>query len=129
MDRIALLAGAVSTVIFAGGVLPMLIKAVRTKDLSSYSLGNIVLSNAGNVIHSVYVFQLPAGPVWWLHTFHLFSTALMLIWYVRYTVTTHARGRPDWLVRPKRWWRRAPSVDLGQSSEQRFDEQRADPWT
>ena len=47
---IPLLAGAVSTVIFAGGTLPMLVKAARTKDLSSYSLGNIVLSNLGNVI-------------------------------------------------------------------------------
>lgn len=85
MDTIAVLAGSVSTVIFACGVLPMLIKAARTKDLSSYSLGNMVLSNAGNVIHTVYVFQLPAGPVWWLHSFHLCSTALMLVWYLRYT--------------------------------------------
>ena len=98
MDRIALLAGAVSTAMFACGMLPMLIKAVRTKDLSSYSLGNIVLSNAGNVIHSVYVFQLPAGPVWGLHLFHLCSTALMLVWYLRYTVLP-TRGQPGTMVR------------------------------
>ena len=107
MDQIALLAGAVSTVMFACGVLPMLIKAIRTKDLSSYSLGNMVLSNAGNVIHSVYVFQLPAGPVWWLHTFHLGSTALMLVWYLRYTeLPTRGRravmvGSPEALAAPR----------------------------
>lgn len=82
---IPLLAGAVSTVIFAGGTLPMLVKAARTKDLSSYSLGNIVLSNLGNVIQSIYVFHLPVGPMWVLHTFYLLSTALMLFWYLRYT--------------------------------------------
>jgi hypothetical protein len=43
-----------------------------------------VLSNLGNLIHSVYVFHLPAGPVWVLHTFYLVTTALMLVWYLRY---------------------------------------------
>ncbi len=85
MSSIALLAGVVSTAIFVGSMLPMLVKARRTKDLRSYSVGNIVLSNAGNLVHSVYVFSLPVGPVWWLHSFHLTSTALMLVWYVRYT--------------------------------------------
>jgi hypothetical protein len=58
---IPMLADAVSTVIFAGSTLPMLAKAARTKDLGSYSLGNIVLSNLGNLIHSLYVFHLPPG--------------------------------------------------------------------
>jgi hypothetical protein len=40
-------------VAFAGSMLPMVVKAARTKDLSSYSLGNIVLSNLGNLIHLV----------------------------------------------------------------------------
>jgi uncharacterized protein with PQ loop repeat len=82
---IPVLAGVVSTVIFACSTLPMLVKAARTKDLSSYSLGNIVLSNFGNLVHSVYVFHLPAGPMWVLHSFYLLSTALMLVWYLRYT--------------------------------------------
>lgn len=77
-------AGSISTVIFALGTMPMLVKAARTKDLSSYSLGNIAMSNVGNVIHSFYVFHLPIGPVWALHTFYLFSTGLMLAWYLRY---------------------------------------------
>ena len=86
MDRaIPLLAGAVSSVVFVCSTLPMLIKAARTRDLSSYSLGNILLSNLGNLIHSVYVFDLPAGPIWALHSFHLLSTGLMLVWYLRYT--------------------------------------------
>jgi uncharacterized protein with PQ loop repeat len=80
-------AGAVSTVIFAVSLLPMLIKAGRTKDLSSYSFGNIGLANLGNTVHSIYVFNLPAGPVWVLHSFYLVSTVLMLIWYLRYELS------------------------------------------
>jgi uncharacterized protein with PQ loop repeat len=78
------IAGTTSTIIFALSTLPMLVKAFQTKDLGSYSLGNILLANAGNVIHSVYVFHLPAGPIWLLHTFYLVTTGLMLIWYLRY---------------------------------------------
>ena len=58
---IPVMAGTVSTVMFVASTLPMLVKAVRTKDLTSYSLGNILLSNLGNLIHSVYVFSLPVG--------------------------------------------------------------------
>ena len=42
-----LLAGMVSTTIFAGSVLPMLVKAVRSRDLSSYSLGNLAFGAPG----------------------------------------------------------------------------------
>ncbi len=79
-------AGSISTVIFALSMLPMLLKAARSKDLASYSPGNIMLSNVGNVIYSVYVFDLPAGPVWALHSFYVVSTGLMLVWYVRYVL-------------------------------------------
>ena len=82
---VATIAGAISTSIFALSVLPMLVKAVRTKDLESYSFPQVLLSNVGNVVHSVYVFSLPAGPIWALHTFYLVSAALMLMWYLRYT--------------------------------------------
>jgi hypothetical protein len=78
------IAGMISTAIFALSTLPMLRKAVQTKDLSSYSLSNIVLSNAGNVVHAVYVFHLPPGPLWLLHSFYLVTTGLMLVWYLRY---------------------------------------------
>jgi len=77
------LAGMVSTAVFAGSVLPMLHKALRTREMSSYSLGNIALANVGNAVHSVYVFDLPPGPIWFLHTFYVLSSALMLYWYLR----------------------------------------------
>src|SRR6185369_485769 len=82
--NIPLVAGAASTMIFAVSTLPMLVKAYRSRDLSSYSLGNIALANVGNAVHSVYVFSLPPGPIWALHTFYLMTSALMLAWYVRY---------------------------------------------
>jgi len=72
--------------IFAGSTLPMLVKAWRTRDLSSYSLGNILLANIGNIVHSVYIFSLPPGPIWALHSFYVMSTGLMLVWYLRYDV-------------------------------------------
>ncbi|HKX68299.1 MAG TPA: hypothetical protein VJN29_13860 [Intrasporangium sp.] len=83
-SSIPIAAGAVATVIFAGSVLPMLGKAARTKDLSSYSRGHLLLANLGNLFYSVYVFHLPPGPIWALHTFYLASSALMLLWSVRY---------------------------------------------
>jgi hypothetical protein len=82
--EVPVLAGATSTAIFAMSTLPMLYKAGKTRDLSSYSLGNILLSNIGNLIHSVYVFSLPMGPIWLLHSFYLVTTGLMLIWYLQY---------------------------------------------
>lgn len=82
--NLPVIAGAISTTIFALSTLPMLFKAFRTKDLSSYSLGNILLANVGNVVHSAYVFSLPPGPIWLLHTFYLVTTGLMLVWYLRY---------------------------------------------
>lgn len=84
MTDLPLIAGTVSTVIFATSYMPMLVKAVRTKDLSSYSPTQLVLTNFGNVLYSAYVFSLPLGPIWALHSFYLVSTALMLVWYVRY---------------------------------------------
>ncbi|MDT8307393.1 MAG: hypothetical protein RRC07_15790 [Anaerolineae bacterium] len=78
------IAGFISTALFALGTLPMLTKAFRTKNMASYSLGNILLSNVGNIIYSLYVFSLPLGPIWFLHSYYLLTTALMLLWYVRY---------------------------------------------
>ena len=83
-DLIPVIAGVVSSAIFVTSALPMLIKAFRTKDLKSYSLHSIALSNIGNVIHSAYVYSLPAGPIWILHGFYLITTGLMLLWYLQY---------------------------------------------
>lgn len=84
--NLPLLAGMVSTTLFVVSYLPMLAKAFRTRDLGSYSLGNLVLANVGNGVHSVYVFSLPLGPIWILHTFYLVSTVIMLVWHRRYAV-------------------------------------------
>ena len=92
--NLPVIAGTLSTSIFVISALPMLIKALRTKDLKSYSLGNILLSNLGNVIHSVYVFSLPAGPIWLLHSFYLVTAGLMLVWYVRYEWRPFSGARP-----------------------------------
>lgn len=83
--NLPVIAGTLSTSIFMISALPMLVKALRTKDLKSYSLGNILLANVGNVFYSVYVFHLPVGPIWLLHAFQMAVTGLMLVWYVRYS--------------------------------------------
>ena len=81
---IALLAGTVSTILFASSALPMLIKALRTRDLRSYSPANLVLANVGNGVHCIYVVHLPAGPIWALHGFYVVTSALMLLWWLRF---------------------------------------------
>jgi uncharacterized protein with PQ loop repeat len=83
-SSVAVIAGMVSTVIFALSTLPMLIKAARTRDLGSYSRGNLFLANLGNAVHCVYVAQLPAGPIWALHAFYVVTSGLMLLWHLRY---------------------------------------------
>jgi uncharacterized protein with PQ loop repeat len=99
--NLPLIAGTISTTIFAVSTLPMLLKAFKTKDLRSYSLGNILLANVGNLIHSVYVFHLPAGPIWLLHSFYLLSTALMLVWYLRYQWRPRVPSSPDSVRLPR----------------------------
>ena len=81
---VAVLAGSVSTALFVGSYLPMLLKAFRTKNLDSYSRGNLVLATVGNAVYSIYVFSLPFGPIWFLHTFYVVATLLMLVWHLRH---------------------------------------------
>jgi hypothetical protein len=90
---VAVLAGSVSTALFVGSYLPMLLKAFRTKDLDSYSRGNLVLATVGNAVYSVYVFSLPLGPIWFLHSFYVIATLMMLVWHVRHAVPARP-GRP-----------------------------------
>ena len=80
---LAVIAGVVSTGLFAMSYVPMLVKAVRTKDLASYSLGNLAITNAGNAVYSAYVFSLPFGPIWFLHSFYVVASLLMLVWFLR----------------------------------------------
>jgi hypothetical protein len=77
----AMLAGTVSTVLFAAANLPMVVKAVRSGDLRSYSASALILGNAGNLVHTVYVVSLPFGPIWVLHAFYLATMAVMLALY------------------------------------------------
>ena len=82
--QLQVLAGVTSSVIFIFSNLPMVLKAVKTRDLKSYSLGHLALSNLGNMIHWVYISSLPFGPIWFLHGFFTVVTALMLLWYFQY---------------------------------------------
>jgi len=99
---ISLVAGMVSTTLFAFSMLPMLLKAARTHDLESYSLTNLATINLANLVHSVYVFAMPLGPIWILHSFYLVASALMLVWWLRYSHERHGSraaapvaGTPD----------------------------------
>ena len=80
---IPIVAGTVSTVAFAISNLPMLRKALRTRDVSSYSLSSLVMINGANLVYSLYVFTLPFGPIWALHTFYVVSCAVMLVLCLR----------------------------------------------
>ncbi len=81
---LSMLAGFASSTIFISSNLPMLFKAFKTKNLSSYSLGHLVLGNLGNTVYWLYVISLPVGPVWFLQGFFSTASALMLLCYLRY---------------------------------------------
>lgn len=70
--------------IFATSQIPMLVRAFRTKDLQSYSAANLVLANVGNLVHWLYIVNLPFGPIWFLHGFYSISSFIMLLWYVQH---------------------------------------------
>jgi uncharacterized protein with PQ loop repeat len=80
---VPVMAGMIATMVFAISNLPMLRKALRTRDVSSYSLPSMIMINAANAVYSLYVFTLPFGPIWALHTFYVISCAIMLALCVR----------------------------------------------
>jgi hypothetical protein len=90
LEDMQIFAGVISTLMFVSSNLPMLWKAFTTKNLTSYSLGHISLSNAGNLIYWLYLFTLPMGPVWFLHGFNTLVAGLMLVGYLHYQ--GHNRG-------------------------------------
>lgn len=92
---LAVLAGSVSTIVFVASYLPMLVKAARTRDLGSYSVGNLVLANVGNAVYSIYVFSLPVGPIWALHSFYVVSSLAMLAMWVGYALHRDAPRHAD----------------------------------
>jgi hypothetical protein len=69
MAQLQVVAGSVAGLIFAAASWNMLVKAWRTKDLRSYSLGQIVLNNVGNLIYWLYVISLPFGPIYFMQAF------------------------------------------------------------
>ena len=90
-----MIAGTVSTVVFAVSNLPMLRKALRTRDVSSYSVPSMAMINGANVVYSLYVFSLPIGPIWALHTFYVISCAIMLVLCVRTRLAASQGTRTD----------------------------------
>lgn len=89
MEQMQMVAGSVAGLIFALGSVDMLVKAWRTKDLRSYSLGQIVLNNAGNLFYWLYVLSLPFGPIYFMHGFFTLVSLLMLLWYFLYQAAPH----------------------------------------
>jgi len=85
VDEVALLAGLASTTLFVVSYLPMLYRALRTKDLRSYSRASLVFANIGNVVQAIYIYSLPVGPIWFLHGFYLAASALMLGLHIRHS--------------------------------------------
>ena len=83
-ESVQMLAGLASTAVFVGSKVPMLAKAIRTRDLHSYSIGHIALSTGGNLTYWLYVVSLPLGPIWLLQAFFTLSDLLMLTCYVAF---------------------------------------------
>ena len=82
--NIDIIAGVLSSIIFASGTFSMLIKVVRTHDVDSYSLSSIILNNLGNLVYWLYVFSLPMGPIYFLHLFYTVAMIVMLLCFVLY---------------------------------------------
>jgi uncharacterized protein with PQ loop repeat len=92
MEQMQMVAGSVAGLIFAAASWNMLLKAWRTKDLRSYSPGQIVLNNVGNLFYWLYIISLPFGPIWLMHAFFTVTSLLMLIWYVLYRTAPQTRS-------------------------------------
>ena len=84
LSQLSILAGSVATTIFVGSYLPMLVRAMRTRNLSSYSRSSLVLANIGNLVQTAYVVTLPLGPIWGLHAFYVVATLTMLVLHLRH---------------------------------------------
>ena len=100
MTDVAVMAGLTSTTLFVVSYLPMLYRALATRDLGSYSRPSLVLANVGNTVHAVYVYSLPIGPIWFLHGFYLAASALMLGLHVRHSRADQASDSTSPTHRP-----------------------------
>ena len=90
-ESVQILAGFASTAIFASSKVPMLAKALSTRDLHSYSVSHIGLSAGGNLIYWLYVVSLPMGPIWLLQAFFTLADLLMLSFYGVYELRGTSR--------------------------------------
>ena len=90
-ELLSLIAGLTASAMFASSHFPMLWKAYRTRNVSSYSGLNFVLINIGNLIFWMYILTLPMGPIWILHTFYTVASVVMLAMYVRFA---DRKGQP-----------------------------------
>jgi uncharacterized protein with PQ loop repeat len=81
-DRLQLLAGSLASLMFVSSNFPMLWKVMKTRDMKSYSLGQIILRNLGNLVYWIYVASLPVGPVWLLQGFFTLSGMILLVCYL-----------------------------------------------
>ena len=84
VHTLQLFAGSFACGIFIFSNLPMLLKAFRTRDLKSYSLGQILLGNLGNCLYWIYLVSLPFGPIWLINGFFTLSSLLLLLGYLVY---------------------------------------------
>ncbi|GJM42050.1 MAG: hypothetical protein DHS20C20_23320 [Ardenticatenaceae bacterium] len=84
MERqtVEMIAGFGSSMIFVLSNFPMVAKAVRTRNLKSYSFSQILMANVGNLLYWLYVVGLPMGPIWFLHGFNTAVSILMLTLYL-----------------------------------------------
>lgn len=103
MEQIQVVSGSIAGIIFAMASWNMVVKAWRTKDVSSYSLGQIVFNNVGNLFYWLYVASLPFGPIYFMHGFFTLVSVFMLICYFVY--------------RPASAKTRAPQVSFNMNSK------------
>jgi uncharacterized protein with PQ loop repeat len=110
------MAGVISTLMFVGSNLPMVVQAVRSRDVSSYSRGYLVMTNIGNAVYTIYVLSLPAGPIWALHLVYTSVSAFMLLVHVRWRPSVVADWSPTAVMAACRSVRRIPADGSGSVS-------------
>jgi uncharacterized protein with PQ loop repeat len=104
-QTVEMMAGFGSSLIFILSNFPMVTKAVRTRDLKSYSLSQILMANVGNLLYWLYVVGLPLGPIWFLHGFNTAVSLLMLSLYLIFE-----RGTGTAVAQQLSHWRRSPHL-------------------
>jgi hypothetical protein len=88
-NQVQLLSGSLSSLIFISSNFPMLWKVMKTRNVRSYSLGQIILRNLGNLVYWIYVASLPVGPIWYLQVLFTLSGLILLVCYLRFNAHTH----------------------------------------